>query len=87
MGSASGREGQPVGQKVVGWLSQVFALNPAAVNWLRAVILLDVMLVLAAFAVTLASGVATGVLVMLLAGLLAKRRTAKTTPQQAPQPA
>jgi hypothetical protein len=87
MGSASGREGQPVGQKVVGWLSQVFALNPAAVNWPRAVILLDVMLVLAAFAVTLASGVTTGVLVMLLAGLLAKRRTAKTTPQQAPQPA
>ncbi len=45
MGSASEREGQPVSQKVVGWLSKVFQLNPAGIHWPRAVMILDVMLV------------------------------------------
>jgi len=46
MVSASGREGQPVhGRKVVSWLSKVFELNPAGLNWPRAVIFLDVALV------------------------------------------
>jgi Fusaric acid resistance protein-like len=46
MASASGREGQPahVG-KVVSWLSKVFELNPAGLNWPRAVMFLDVALV------------------------------------------
>ena len=44
--SASGREGQPVhGEKVVSWLSKVFELNPAGLNWPRAVLFLDVALV------------------------------------------
>ena len=46
MASASGREGQPVHSgKVVSWLSKVFELNPAGLNWPRAVLFLDVMLV------------------------------------------
>ena len=46
MASASGREGQPVhGGKVVSWLSKVFELNPAGLNWPRGVLFLDVMLV------------------------------------------
>ena len=46
MASASGREGQPVhGGKVVSWLSKVFEFNPAALNWPRAVMVLDIMLV------------------------------------------
>ena len=46
MASASGREGQPVhGGKVVSWLSKVFKLNPAGLNWPRGVLFLDVMLV------------------------------------------
>jgi hypothetical protein len=43
---ASGREGQPVdGGKVTRWLPKVFALNPAGINWPRAVMFLDVALV------------------------------------------
>ncbi|HEX7161034.1 MAG TPA: FUSC family protein [Trebonia sp.] len=39
MGSASGQEGQPVfWQKVNSWLSKVFELNPAGLNWPRAVL-------------------------------------------------
>lgn len=78
-----GSYGQRVVRKAVfaaigaGLTALAFGIGGDAWGWL----------VLAAFAVTLASGVATGVLVMLLAGLLAKRRTANTTPQQAPQPA
>jgi len=46
MASASGREGQPVhGGKVVSWLSKVFEVNPAGINWPRAVMFLDVALV------------------------------------------
>jgi Fusaric acid resistance protein-like len=46
MASATGREGQPaLGGKVVGWLSKVFELNPAGLNWPRAVLFLDVALV------------------------------------------
>ena len=45
MASARVREGQPVSRKVVSWLSKVFELNPAGLNWPRAVLLLDVMLV------------------------------------------
>src|SRR5689334_23890006 len=46
MGSASGREGQPVfWAKVKSWLSKVFELNPAGLNWPRAVMFIDVALV------------------------------------------
>ena len=46
MASASGREGQPVhGGKVMSWLSKLFELNPAGLNWPRAVLFLDVALV------------------------------------------
>ncbi|HEY7279291.1 MAG TPA: FUSC family protein [Trebonia sp.] len=46
MGSASGQEGQPVfWRKVTTWLSKVFELNSAGLNWPRAVMILDVMLV------------------------------------------
>ncbi len=46
MASAGGREGQPTHSgKVVSWLSKVFELNPAGLNWPRAVLFLDVMLV------------------------------------------
>lgn len=46
MASASGREGQPVHRgKVVGWLSKVFELNPAGLNWPRGVLFLDMALV------------------------------------------
>jgi hypothetical protein len=46
MASASGREGQPVhGGKVTSWLWKVFELNPAGLNWPRAVLFLDVALV------------------------------------------
>jgi hypothetical protein len=39
-------KGQPVhGGKVVSWLAKVFELNPAGINWPRAVILFDVVLV------------------------------------------
>jgi hypothetical protein len=38
LASASGREGRPVhGGKVTSWLSRVFELNPAGLNWPRAV--------------------------------------------------
>ena len=48
MGSASGREGQPVfWARVKSWLSKVFELNPAGLNWPRAVLFLDVALALA----------------------------------------
>ena len=51
MTSASGRAGQPVhgqpvhGQPATGWLSKVFALNPAELNWPRGVWFLDVAIV------------------------------------------
>jgi hypothetical protein len=46
MANASVREGQPARQgKVMSWLSKVFELNPAGLNWPRAVMVLDVMLV------------------------------------------
>ena len=46
MAIAGGREGQPTHSgKVVSWLSKVFELNPAGLNWPRAVLFLDVMLV------------------------------------------
>lgn len=46
MGRASGGEGQPVpGGTVVSWLSKVFALNPAGLNWPRAVMAFDAGLV------------------------------------------
>jgi hypothetical protein len=46
MTSASGAEAQPVHRgKFVGWLAEVFQLNPAGLNWPRAVMILDVMLV------------------------------------------
>ena len=42
----SGQEGQPVhGGKAASWLGKVFALNPAGLNWPRAVMVLDVLLV------------------------------------------
>jgi hypothetical protein len=44
--TASGRASQPAqGGKVTGWLSKVFALNPAGLNWPRGVLFLDVALV------------------------------------------
>jgi Fusaric acid resistance protein-like len=46
MASASGREGQSVHRgKLASWLSKVFELNPAGLNWPRAVLFLDVALV------------------------------------------
>jgi len=46
MASATGREGRPAHEgKVTSWLSKVFELNPAGLNWPRAVLVLDVMLV------------------------------------------
>ena len=43
---ASGREGQPVhGEKATSWPGKVFALNPAGLNWPRAVLILDILLV------------------------------------------
>jgi hypothetical protein len=43
--SASGRTGQSLWGKVVSWLWKVFELNPGGLNWPRAVLTLDVMLV------------------------------------------
>ena len=43
--SASGRAGQSIGGKVVSWAWKVFELHPGGVNWPRAVLTLDVMLV------------------------------------------
>jgi hypothetical protein len=45
MADASVRQGQPVSRKLLSWLSKVFELNPAGLNWPRAVMILDVMLV------------------------------------------
>ena len=45
MASAGIRQRQPVNRKLVSWLSKVFALNPAGLNWPRAAMILDVMLV------------------------------------------
>jgi uncharacterized membrane protein YccC len=46
MASATGREGQPVhGGKGLSWPSKVFELSPAGLNWPRAVLILDIMLV------------------------------------------
>jgi len=46
MASSTGRERQPVRWgKAMSWLSRVFELNPAGINWGRAVMVLDVMLV------------------------------------------
>jgi hypothetical protein len=43
--SASGRTGQSLWGKVVSWLWKVFEFNPGGLNWPRAVMTLDVMLV------------------------------------------
>src|SRR5215470_4125708 len=44
--SATSHERQPVhGGNMAGWVSKVFAFNPAGLNWPRAVLILDVMLV------------------------------------------
>ncbi|MCX5259150.1 FUSC family protein [Streptomyces canus] len=46
MASASGPEGQPLHRgKVTGWLSKVFELNSAGLNWPRGVLFLDIALV------------------------------------------
>ena len=46
MASASVRTGQPVhGEKSTSWLGKVFELNPAGINWPRAVTVLDVLMV------------------------------------------
>ncbi len=46
MASATAREERPVhGGKAATWLSEVFELNPAAINWPRGVLVLDVLLV------------------------------------------
>lgn len=46
VGGASGREEQPVHQgKAASWLSKVFRLNPAGLNWPRGVMVLDLALV------------------------------------------
>jgi fusaric acid resistance family protein len=46
VGGASGREGQPAHRgKTASWLSKVFEVNPAGLNWPRAVMVLDVALV------------------------------------------
>ncbi len=46
MASASAAAGQPAHRgKLVRWLSEVFQLNPAGLNWPRAALILDVMLV------------------------------------------
>jgi hypothetical protein len=46
MATASGREERPVHRgKAASWLSKVFELNPAGLNWPRAVLILDVLLV------------------------------------------
>jgi Fusaric acid resistance protein-like len=46
MARPSGRDGQPVGgEKADGWLLKVFGLNPAGINWPRAVMFLDVALI------------------------------------------
>src|SRR5215467_13634430 len=46
MASATRREGRPVpGGKAASWLSKVFELNSAGLNWPRGVMILDVLLV------------------------------------------
>jgi Fusaric acid resistance protein-like len=46
MAGSSGQDGRPAHRgKVMSWLSRVFELNPAALNWPRAVVILDVLLV------------------------------------------
>ena len=45
MAGASGRERQSLGKKITGWLSKVFELNTAGLNWPRGVMILDVVLV------------------------------------------
>jgi Fusaric acid resistance protein-like len=46
MASASGQERHPLHEgKVTAWLSKVFQLNPAGLNWPRAVLFLDIALV------------------------------------------
>ena len=46
MASATGREARPAHEgKAASWLSKVFELDPAAINWPRAVMILDVLLV------------------------------------------
>ena len=78
MASAGSGHGHPAHRgKVMSWLRKVFELNRDGLNWPRAVLTLDVLLV---------CGAAIGVAVMLLAGLLGKRQSAKT-PQPAKQPA
>src|SRR5262245_25733571 len=46
MASATGRDGQPRRRgKVTSWAAKVLAVNPAGLNWPRAVMMLDIMLV------------------------------------------
>ena len=46
MASTTGREERPVhARKAASWLLKVFDLNPAAINWPRGVMVLDVLLV------------------------------------------
>ena len=45
MAGAGGRAGQTRSGKVLSWLSRVFELNPAGLNWPRAVLFLDIALV------------------------------------------
>jgi hypothetical protein len=46
MASATARDERPVHRgKAASWLSKVFELDPAAINWPRAVVVLDVLLV------------------------------------------
>jgi hypothetical protein len=43
--TATGREERPVRDKVTNWLSKVFEFNAAGLNWMRGVMILDVLLV------------------------------------------
>jgi fusaric acid resistance family protein len=45
MADAGARQGQPVERKVASWLSKVFELNPAGLNWARGVLFLTVAMV------------------------------------------
>ena len=85
-------KGQPAhGGKVVSWLSKVFEFNPAGLNWPRAVMILDIMLVpLVVFWAIgheqyLVSALFGVIFAGLVAGLLAKRAPAAKQPVPAGQ--
>lgn len=70
--SPSATKGQPAhGGKVVSWLSKVFEFNPAGLNWPRAVMILDIMLVplLVFWAIGYEQYLASAVFGVLFAGL------------------